>query len=178
MTTHATSTNRPIWHNVALAAADDARRRADLEELLVIAPFQTFSVSAAFAGGAVRDDDEGESDPASELSEVFGAARLARMCVAFLGCFSSTRDRAALAREVSTLIGVAGQVIVLEVEVATGSELIEVPPGADDLRAADIECREHRYPAAFWGDPVMRISVCGPPRRAQPGRSRNRGRCA
>ncbi len=161
--------SRPVWHDLALAAADGARRRAGLDELLVVAPFPTFSPHAAFAGGAVRDDADEGSDPATELSGAFGPARLARMCVAYVGCFSSTGDKAGLAREVGSLVGVVGQVIVLEVEIETGSELIEIPPGADDLRAARIDCREHRYPAAFWGDPVIRITVCGPPRREVPG---------
>lgn len=155
-----------------MTVADEARRRSGLEELLVVAPFPAFRADAAFAGGAIRDDEEAGGNPADELTSALGCERLARMCVAYVGCFQATADPAALAREIGMLVGVAGQVVVVEVEADPGSGHIQAPAGPEYLRAAAVDHREHRLYPARWGDVAVRLTVCGPPRRGHTGRRR------
>jgi hypothetical protein len=156
---------RPVWHDQAMDAADEFRRRAGLDELLVVAPFPAFRANSAFAGGAIRDDADDTQNPAEELEAALGRDRLSRMCVAYVDCFAKTKNAPGLAREIGSLVDRVGQVIAIEAEAEAESSLTTAPAGAGDLRALGVEAREHRVPARLWGDCGLRMTVVGPPRR-------------
>jgi hypothetical protein len=167
VTTEAGPARRPVWHDQALEAADAARRRARLDELLVVAPFSAFRSDPTFAGGAIREDSDETNDAAADLLEALGRERLAHMCVAYVDCFSQTADPAGLARELGSLIGIVGQVVVVEVETEPEPSLTTSPRGGAELRAEGIELREHRIPVGVPGDRGIRVTVCGSARRTE-----------
>jgi hypothetical protein len=167
VTTEEGLVRRPPWHDQAVEEADAARRRAGLDELLVVAPFPAFRSDPTFAGGAVRDDSDETNDAGSDLLDALGHERLARMCVAYVGCFSQTADPAGVAHEIGSLIGIVGQLVVVEVEAGPEPFLTASPRGAAELRAEGIASREHRIPASVMCEGGIRVTVCGSARRTE-----------
>lgn len=140
-------------------AAVQAAVLTDLAGVFVLAPYELPTADwAPVVGAAERDDDSGD-DVAAALVDALGAGVLARLLVAYVGCFTDSRRPEALAREIGAVARRAGLVVVVEPEAPKGSAS---RVGAL-LAAENISVREHRLvpPDGGSGSPVLRRFVCG-----------------
>lgn len=156
MTTGLTS-GIPVLEFLARSVLD-APTAPGIEGVLIIAPGRIWTRSAHLVGAAERTDEAGH-DVAGELAAALGPERLARTAVAYIGCFASTADPAALVAEIASVSRVAGQVMVAE------GEALDPPVAsraADLLRTAGLEVREHRFVPAIADEPVVRRIHLGP----------------
>jgi len=105
----------PPWAGGAVDAALAWARSAGVASVLVIAPFELPADARSMVGAALRDDEEAAAtDIASELVEALGSGLRSDTVVVYAGCFATSRDTPALAREISGVQAVARAVVVIE----------------------------------------------------------------